>query len=66
MGPGCCLKLLNWGLLNFSFFELSLRLAKILTEHIETKNSLDSELQDDSIRSIRIRSRNRDIVEKRY
>ena len=36
----------------------------ILIEHIDTKGSLDSKLQIDYICSIRIRSRNKDIVEK--
>ena len=39
-------------------------LERILMEHIDMKNSLDSKLQFNTTCSIRIRSRNWDIVEK--
>ena len=44
-----------------SFFKISLVLERILMEHIQTKSSLCSKLQIVFIRSIEIRSGNRDI-----
>ena len=48
----------------FGFSKISHFLERILMEHIDMKNSLDSQLQIDSLCSIRIHSRSRDIVEK--
>ena len=47
-----------------SFLEISLFLEGILMEHKDKKSSLDFKLQIGCICSIRIRSRNRDIIEK--
>ena len=44
--------------------EISQVLERILMEHIESKNSLESKLQINSICSIRIFSRNGDIFDK--
>ena len=48
------------------FLEISRFLERILTEHMELKYSLDSKLQIDFKCSIRIRSRNRDMVALNY
>ena len=48
----------DWG----GFLTISQILERILMEHIDMKNSLDSKLQIYSICSIRIRSRKLDII----
>ena len=48
------------------FSMISRFLEGILMEHIDMKSTLDSKLQIDYICSIRIRTRNQDIVEKLY
>ena len=59
-------QMMDWGLeISCSvFLTISHFLEQILMEHIGMKNHLDSKLQIDSIFSIGIRSRNRDIVKK--
>ena len=47
-----------------TFSAISRFLERILMEHIESKNSVESKLQINSICSIRIQSRNQDIVKK--
>ena len=54
------------GFLGDGFSKISRFLERIQVEHIESKSSLESQLQICSICSIRIRSKNRDIVGKLF
>ena len=52
------------GIMLLRFFKISHLLERVLMEHIDMKNNLDSKLQLYSVYSIRILSRKLDIFEK--